>query len=385
MTIEDVLSKLFSKRRRVILKDRLELNSVLQSLGHPEQNYSSVHIAGTNGKGSVATKIAKTLEYAGYRVGLFTSPHIHSFGERIQVNGVQIPDEDIERLLKPLFDRFPGYCFFDYATFLAFQYFNEQNVDVAVFEAGIGGLYDTTNVIKPLVSVITSVAFDHVDLLGSTLDEIAFQKAGIIKPGVPIVIGPKAYLKPVVDQAKALQSPLMEVSKQPGDFDTENQATAKAALQQLERFFFIPKEALEKGLLEKPSCRFERYGRFVMDVAHNVEGFESLLKAWHINHPEKKFVAVVGLSSDKDLESCLMMMAQKAEHLFLVSAESVRAAPLEKLGEILHRGKISHFTACPTIEYALEQALEGECDILICGSFYIMKEARQQIFRLQVS
>lgn len=385
MTFQSLIHELFSKRKRSTPKDQQQVMSVMQSLGHPEHTYPTVHIAGTNGKGSVATKIAKTLEYAGYRVGLFTSPHIQHFGERIQINGIEIADEDVERLLPPLFKKFPDYCFFDYATFLAFQYFSEKNVDIAVIEAGIGGLLDTTNVIEPLVSVITSVAFDHLELLGSTLDEIAFQKAGIIKPGVPIVIGPKARFMPIYDQAKRVQSPLIEVPLQSGDYDTENQAIAKAALEQLAHFFPISESALEKGVLAKPPCRFERHGRFVLDVAHNVEGLESLLKAWGINYPDQKFVAVMGLSSDKDLGTCLHMMAERAEHLYLVSADSKRAAPLERLEEILHARRISRFTACPSIEQAISHALASDHDILVCGSFYIMKQAREQIFGLQVS
>jgi dihydrofolate synthase/folylpolyglutamate synthase len=380
-----LMENLFLKRGRLTPKDRKQLLADLESLGHPQYDYPTVHIAGTNGKGSVATKIAKTLEYVGYRVGLFTSPHIQNFEERIQINGVQISEDAIQKLLPLLLEQLSGYGFFDYTTFLAFQYFSLQKVDVAVFEAGIGGLHDTTNVVEPLVSVITSVAFDHLELLGSTIDAIAFQKAGIIKPGVPVVIGPKACFKPVFDQATMLQSPLTEVALQQGDYDTENQAIARAAIQKLEPFFSIPLEAVERGVSQKPPCRFERCGRFVMDVAHNVEGFESLLKAWDIHHPEQKFVTVIGLSFDKDVEACLQIMATKTEHLFLVSADSTRAVPLSKLEDILKRAGICNFTACASVEQAIQEALASDHDILVCGSFYIMKQAREQIFRLQVS
>lgn len=385
MGIETLLHELFSKLTRQIPKDQVCLDSVFQSLGHPELCYPTIHVAGTNGKGSVTTKIAKTLELAGYQVGLFTSPHIHHFAERIQINGAMISEEDIERLLTPLLKRFPEYCFFDFTTFLAFQYFCEKKVDVAVIEAGIGGLYDTTNVISPLVSVITSIGLDHVELLGPTHDEIAFQKAGIIKPGVPIVVGPKARYQPIYQQAEVQKSPLIEVSAQTGTYDLENQAIARAAIDQLQPHFSISDQDIEKGLLAKPPCRFERHERFVLDVAHNEEGFNELIKTWNYQYPGKKFVAIVGLSADKDLEKCLEIIAKAAEHLFLVSATSKRAATTQKLKEILLSKKISHFTECESIEKAISIALAGDHDILVCGSFYIMKQVREQIFGLQVS
>lgn len=385
MTSSDVLGHLFSKRRRHELTERDHLSSVFEALNHPYRSFPSIHVAGTNGKGSVATKIAKALEFAGYKAALFTSPHIQNFAERIQINGVPIPDRAIERLLPPLFHQFPEYCFFDYATFLAFQYFQEEKVDIAVLEAGIGGLHDTTNVITPLVSVITSISLDHVDLLGPTLDDIAYQKAGIIKPGVPVILGPQADLKLITDRAAFLKCFVIKVPGQPGDFDQENRAIARAALAQLPPHVKISEEAIQKGSLQKPPCRFERVGRFVMDVAHNVAGFETLLKAWQHNCPEKSFVAVMGFSLDKDIETCLRLMVQKAEHLFLVSAASAKAAPLQKLKEILERQRISHYTLCSTIREAVLRASESRHDVLICGSFYIMQEAREQISRLQIS
>ncbi len=385
MTIDQLLYDLFLKRNRLVSREDLKFDEILQILGHPEQNYPTIHVAGTNGKGSVTTKIAKTLESAGYQVGIFTSPHIQNYRERIQINGVEISDEDIQRLLTPLLEKFPNYCFFDYTTFLAFQYFSEQKVDVAVIEAGIGGLYDTTNVVLPLISIITSIGLDHMEILGSTHDEIAFQKAGVIKPGVPIVIGPKARYRPIYDQAQLKKSPLIEVSASHLDYDLENQAIARAALQELSSHFSFSEYDLAKGLLAKPPCRFERMGRFVLDVAHNVEGFEELIKTWNHNYPNKKFDAVVGLSSDKDLAGCLEIMSKSAEHVFLISAGTKRAATTEQLGEILSSKKISNYTACETIEKAMSLALASDHDILVCGSFYIMKQVREQILGLQVS
>ncbi len=379
MTYANLIQTLFSKRIRLVPKASEQLYSVLESLGNPHLHYKTIHIAGTNGKGSVTTKIAKSLEYAGYKVGLFTSPHIENFIERIQVNGVEITEGDVERILPSLLEKFPGLCFFDYATFLAFIYFSEQKVDYAVIETGIGGLHDTTNVVHPIVSVITSVSYDHQEILGPTLDDIAYQKAGIIKPNIPIVIGPKARYKPIYDLAKLFKSRLIEVPPQEGSFDQENQAIARAALETMGQ------TPSEQGLLARPPCRFERRGRFLLDVAHNPEGIENLLKTWDYHYPGKKFVTIVGFSADKDLDRCLHMLGLRAEHLFLVSADTKRAATLPQLIEILERDKMSHFTPCASFEQAIELALASDHDILVCGSFYIMKQILRQIGRDNLS
>lgn len=383
MNYQQLLEKLFAKRTRVVSKD--EIKAIAQSLGHPERSYLTIHIAGTNGKGSVATKMAKTLEYAGYRVGLFTSPHIQNYSERIQVNGVEISENEILDKLPALLEQVPGLCFFDYTTFLAFQHFKEKKADVAVIEAGIGGLYDVTNVVSPIITIITSVALDHMDMLGSTLPEIAYQKAGIIKPHIPVVVGPKASFDIIKEKAKACQSPLIEVSCTSEDYNEVNQSIAAAALRRLEAHFVIPNEAFKKGIIAKPPCRFERIGRFVLDVAHNPEGFESLLKTWNLYHAGSPMVAIIGLSADKDLRRCLQMIARPADHLFLVQAEGSRAASLKTLTTILQEEGITHFTPCQTIEAAIRQALAYiQADILVCGSFYIMQHARQEILRLQI-
>ncbi len=378
----NLIQQLFTKHHRQVPRDQKQIEEIAQSLGSAHEAYPTIHVAGTNGKGSVATKIARTLERSGYRVGLYTSPHIQRFNERIQINGAEIPFREVERNLPSLLQRFPDLCFFDYATFLAFQYFKEMQVEIAVVEAGIGGFCDTTNVIHPLISIITSVALDHVEILGPTLDDIAYQKSGVIKPFIPIILGPTASLAPILKQAAINQSALIQVSSQEGDYDAENRAVARAALKELSRHFTIKQEALEKGLLDKPPCRFETCGRFVLDVAHNPAGFESLLKAWKLHYPTKKFHAIIGLSSDKDLKTCLQKIAKEAEHLFLVQAPTPRAASTDKLKGILEELRLSHFTCCKSISEAI--ALAHDHAILVCGTFHIMQQAREEILRLQI-
>src|SRR3990172_465686 len=179
--------------------DRLD-----EVLGYPRRHYPCIHVAGSNGKGSVATKIAKALEFSGYRVGLYTSPHLSSFRERICVNSALISEEEVVKGMEAIFEivdagSIPA-TFFEMTTFLAFEHFRKSNVDVAIFEAGLGGRLDATNVIHPLLSVITSISLEHVEILGGTLEKIAFEKAGIIKQEVPVVLGPYARFRAIEEK-----------------------------------------------------------------------------------------------------------------------------------------------------------------------------------------
>ena len=156
-----------------------------QAIGNPQNDFPSIHIAGTNGKGSVASKIAESLTLAGYRVGLFTSPHLFTYRERIQINGELISEEEVVEGLEKLFKIAKTPSFFEMTTLLAFDYFSKMEVDIAIVEAGLGGRLDATNIVRPILSIITSIDFDHTEILGETLDEIATEKAGIIKKDVP--------------------------------------------------------------------------------------------------------------------------------------------------------------------------------------------------------
>ena len=165
--------------------------SLMQHLGHPEQRFRSIHVAGTNGKGSVSHFLASVLMQAGYKVGLYTSPHLVDFRERIRINGAMIPRDEVTRFVelhKPFMETLQ-LSFFEMTVGLAFDYFASQQVDIAVVEVGMGGRLDSTNVITPLLSIITNIGFDHTQFLGDTLPKIAAEKAGIIKPGIPVVIG----------------------------------------------------------------------------------------------------------------------------------------------------------------------------------------------------
>ena len=368
-----VLDELFSKRAKsTTLEDAARNFSLMQAavkaLGNPQFTFPSVHVTGTNGKGSVAFKLARTLKQAGYRVGLFTSPHIARASERIQINDIEIPQAVLEKKAELFMRQFPDLHFFNYITLVALQYFAEKDVDIAIVETGIGGKFDSTNCIQPILSIITSIALDHTELLGSTLEEIAAQKAGIIRPGVPVLLGPRV---------QHIDPPYRQVKRKNEDYDVENKEIVFWACLEIADRFPTGVYYLE----ENPPCRFEKIGRFVLDVAHNPAGIEALLRKWDIHHPDKPVNVIVGLSMDKDLAGCLKPLANRAEHLFLVQADSLRAAPISALERHLLPGQ---YTACSSMKEAVALASAREPDILISGSFFIMQEARDEILRLEV-
>lgn len=386
MTYPEVIKMLFVRRSQSV-KCGLETSRLFaENLGQPQKAYPTVHIAGTNGKGSVSLKIAKALQLSGLKVGLFTSPHLISFRERITINGVQISKERARAGILSLFELSekidPAACFFELTTFLAFQYFREEAVDVAVIEAGIGGLCDTTNVIMPLVSVITSIAHDHADMLGSTLEAIAVQKAGIIKPQIPVVVGPYANYAAIRKRAKECQSPLFITKTAAGFYDWENSNIAHQALQLLKSCFHLTEGAIERGLSLRPPCRFEQVGNVILDVAHNSNGISRLLEAMETHYPGEPFSVIIGMSKDKDIALSLKLLAQKAAHIFLVQGATTRAAGIDEMGEILIGLNYSHFTSDKTVIEALRSTQDGL--VLVCGTFYIMQEARQYVLGVQV-
>src|SRR5579871_4795207 len=286
-----------------------------QALGFPTASYATIHVAGSNGKGSVATKIAKGLELSGYRVGLYTSPHLFCFRERITINSQKISEEEAVEGMQKIFSVGLNATFFEMTTFLAFLHFREKKVDVAVIETGLGGRLDATNIVNPVLTVITSSSREHAHILGDELEKIAFEKAGIMKEKVPIILGPKARFKAIYDRANALHCPIF-ISKQISYFyDEENQATAKLALNHLGPFFSISPQAMDEALSVRPPCRFERVGEVIFDVAHNPEAIFYLLQALHTFFPKSKFRFVVGFSKDKEYDQCLNLIAPVAAHI----------------------------------------------------------------------
>lgn len=387
MTYQEMLDTLFAMKGHFVRPDLKQTLHFAAALGNPHEAYPVIHVVGTNGKGSVATKIAETLQRSGLRVGLFTSPHLFCYRERIVINGIKISEEKVVAHLSKLFplakELDSQSCFFDLTFFLAVSYFKEEQVDVVVLEAGVGGLKDPTNIVQPLLTVITSIGYDHEQVLGNTLEEIASHKAGAIKPHIPVVLGPSAIgFQAVKTRASHCCSSLYPVLPVNGFYDLENQAIAKQALELLAPFFKIEKTALEQGLQARPACRFEIRGKIIFDVAHNLDGVNRLLEALEMHYPGQAFKVILGLSEDKNIREILKRISHQASHLFLVEAATPRAASVAKMGEVLESENCSNFTFNKSIAEVLD--LTRNELVVVCGTFYIMQEAREQVIRSEI-
>jgi len=340
--------------------------------GHLHRRFASIHIAGTNGKGSVALKIASALQSAGRRVGLFTSPHISSYRERIQVNGSLIDEEFVQNFLPKLFtfvdQKKMTPSFFELLTVLAFEFFSQQKIDVAVLETGLGGQFDATNIVSPKLSIITSIDYDHCDILGFTLTEIAQAKAGIIKEGIPVVVGPRAHLSPIIDAARGLA-----IFAPPGDgfYDHENNAIARAALE----FLNVPEPAIATGLWRRPSCRFEHIDSHpvILDVAHNPDGFAHLKRALELNYPGERFHFVLAMGKERDAAKCVRELGDLPIRTACVSNGQPRLASASELQRQLLLSGINH----AFIVDSFAEAFRFPEPIIVCGSFYIMSDVRR--------
>ncbi|MCH3883118.1 MULTISPECIES: bifunctional folylpolyglutamate synthase/dihydrofolate synthase [Tenacibaculum] len=316
-------------------KDLTNIIAFSKELDFPEKKFKSIHVGGTNGKGSTSHMLASILQEAGYKVGLYTSPHLKNFTERIRINGKEIPKRNVSLFIKKYkeFLEKQQLSFFEMTVGMAFNYFAEEKVDIAIIEVGLGGRLDSTNIITPEVSVITNIGLDHTQFLGETLPEIAFEKAGIIKENIPVVIG--EYQREVKDvflaKAKECQSEIIFASEEIkgsyktdllGSYQEKNVKTVATAIQQLKEFKVSHKN-IKTGLLnvakntnlkgrwqilqEKPTV--------ICDTAHNKEGLKYTLEQLQQQEREQLHI-VLGVVSDKDLDAVLPLFPKKATYYF---------------------------------------------------------------------
>lgn len=406
----------------------------MHALGDPQNRYPTIHVTGTKGKGSVSAICASVLRAAGYRAGFYTSPHLQDFCERAQVNGELIPREaviEIVQEMKTLVDArvAPGITTFELTTALAFQYFARARVDVAVIEVGLGGRLDATNILSPLVSVITSLSYDHTNILGNTLAQIAAEKGGIIKAGVPLVSAPQKpealgvlermaaeraapltligrdyialpgqhsldeqrfeiwsaaqtqQLETLKIQGHAVEwKPLTLTLPLLGAHQVENGAVAYAALSRLnERGLPIAADAIEAGFREvRWPGRFEILRRrpyLVADGAHNRDSAEKLAATLREYFPGQPVTLIFGASSDKDVNGMLDELLPLAARVIFTQAVHPRAQDPE---ELLARAKAAE--AIPSVARALRHALQRaapEAVIVATGSLFVVAEVRE--------
>ncbi|MDQ3551074.1 MAG: bifunctional folylpolyglutamate synthase/dihydrofolate synthase [Bacteroidota bacterium] len=400
-------------------KDLTNTIILLEHLENPHQKFKSIHVGGTNGKGSVSHMMASVLQTAGYKTGLYTSPHIHDFRERIKINGVLADEffviEFVEKI-SGLIDQVKP-SFFEITVAMAFDYFAQKKVDIAVIEVGLGGRLDSTNVIDPVLSVITNIGFDHMNMLGDSLSEIAFEKSGIIKENTPVVVGERnAESDEVFLQAAALHDSdilfaediyattnyqwkqnhlIVEVQNQliqnyhqfkldlSGIYQIKNVCTVLSAFDVLYDKGFIIKDDIIKEGLANVVTNTGLTGRWqvihkepliVLEVAHNEDGIQQMLK--HLNELTFQNLHIIfGIVKDKEIRAILQLFPPQAKYYF-TQADIPRALPASELKSIADNLNLTGevFT---NVNEALQNVLSvaGKEDVIIvCGSIFLIAE-----------
>ncbi len=385
--------------------------------GQPQDRLRFIHVAGTNGKGSTCAMLESIYRAAGLRVGLFTSPHLVSFRERIQVNRRWIPESEVVRLieeLQPLLQSFPaGHhpTFFEVVTVMALKFFAEQKCDLVIWETGLGGRLDATNIVTPLASVITNIALDHQQWLGDTLEQIAAEKAGIIKPGVPVItaadeaevlkviekatkekntsltiVGQASSLSPFGKKEKA-ETGRMPVLPLLGEHQNLNAVLALATVAALQNRIPVSAEAVRTGLeavdwpgrlqlVRRPSGQ-----KILLDGAHNVAGAKALARALASNFNGLKTTLVLGVLQDKDWRHICEVLAPLAARIFIVPVASERTADPQALAAACRAvNPTAEMVADDSLAGAFKKSEEDEF-IVITGSLYLVGEALE-ILRL---
>ena len=375
--------------------------------GHPHQKYKTIHIAGTNGKGSCSHTLAAILQSQGYKVGLYTSPHLVDFRERIRVNGECVPEQYVIDFVEENRAFFEPHhpSFFELTTAMALKYFAEQKVDYAVIEVGLGGRLDCTNIITPILSIITNISFDHTQFLGNTLAEIAGEKAGIIKPGVPVVIG--EYLpetRTVFEKkAKSENAPILFAqdfdadhleSSETCDVDMElkgsyqerNKKTILTALHILRQKLAISDEAIREGFahvceLTGLRGRWEKLNDTpltICDTGHNLAGWSYLAPQINAVKAETKHI-VFGMVDDKDVVHVLQLLKEKLENrvkYYWTQPSTKRAIPVEKLSELALKLGLhgeTYLSVKESYNAALKNA-EKDDFVFVGGSSYVVAD-----------
>lgn len=317
-------------------KDLTNTLALTNHLGNPHTKFKTIHVGGTNGKGSTSSMLAAILMEAGYTVGLYTSPHLKDFRERITLNGKPISQKYVVNFVANNKDFFAEYSlsFFEMTVGLAFQYFADQKVDVAIIEVGMGGRLDSTNIITPLVSVITTIGFDHMQFLGSTLEAIAREKAGIIKPNVPVIIGEYTKETKAVFEAKAMQENATLIfaqdkehvdypSELKGNYQNQNKQTVVATCRVLEKHFNLTETHIKKGIANVVSLTglkgrwqiIQEKPKVVCDTAHNSQGLALVMQQIKQELFDNLHI-VLGVVNDKDLGSILPLFPTDATYYF---------------------------------------------------------------------
>ncbi len=431
MTYQETINYLFTRLpmfsrigAAAIKKDLHNTIALCDALQNPQQQFKSIHIAGTNGKGSVSHMLAAVLQTAGYKVGLYTSPHLHDFRERIKINGEMISEEyviDFTKRIQPQIDLIEP-SFFEITVAMAFEYFANEQVDIAVIETGLGGRLDSTNIITPVLSVITNIGWDHMNLLGDTLEKIASEKAGIIKQNIPVVIGETVdETKPVFEaKALAMQAPLQFAYEQftvvkketvdhklnvdvletatnnvlqytldlPGIYQTKNIHTVLAAVRQLQQQnFSITEQHLQTALTSTKQINglhgrwevLQSHPTLVLDVGHNEDGMKQIV-AQLAESNYRQLHIIIGMVKDKEVEKVLALLPKDAGYYF-TKAHIPRALPetdLQQKAALFNLTGNCFENVNAAIADALQHATKDDL-VLVCGSVFLVGEVEWSV------
>lgn len=385
------------------------IKALCDALENPQDKLKFIHLAGTNGKGSTATMIASVMEKAGYKTGLFTSPFLVKFNERIKINGQMISDSDLERFTEKVSKAEQNIKIpegekigeFEFVTALAFLYFLEQKCDIVVLETGLGGSFDATNIIKkPEVSVITPISFDHMQVLGNTLSEIASTKAGIIKPNCRAVTAAN-QVREVIEVLKNVKPDIIEPEpvfqskcdlkggsftfkneqykiSMIGEHQIQNAQTALQTIFELKNIGWnIPEKAIKQGLeCAKISGRMEKIHEkslILLDGGHNIDGVKSITSTVKTLLNDRKLYLIIGMVLDKDVKACTSILNELSDSITVTEPNNPRAMKAKELAKCFNK-KVD---ICQNSYDAFAKALEvsKEDAVIICGSLYLIGEA----------
>lgn len=421
-TFEDTLKYLFDLQFFGMKLGLDNIRDLLKFMDHPEHSFPAIHVAGTNGKGSTCAMLESIFRAAGYRTGLYTSPHLFHFSERIRVNGAAIPEEDIVRLTNNMRIRIDHLkcTFFEATTAMAFEYFKEQKIDIGIIETGLGGRLDATNVIDPILSVITNIDLDHTEHLGKTVESIAYEKAGIIKPYKTCLAGPvNQDIKAVFDQTAVNgQSPLfyldtiasisnselkidgsvmdLEIRHESknssfiklqiglaGKHQLNNAALAVGAVM-FQNKFTVSEDAIRNGLknvtwktrlemIQKQPC-------IIADAAHNPAGIKALSEAiLEIYKPKfDKLFLIVGMLADKDYTEAAKILAPHFTEIVTVTPQNERALPASRLSEafrVFHK-RVEKAESLGEAIVEIKRKMSSRDLLVITGSHFVLSELK---------
>lgn len=421
MDIEIILSRLYSLQKFGIKLGLQNITGLLERLDNPHKRLKMLHIAGSNGKGSVCSFLASILMESGYKTGLYTSPHLVRFNERIRINGKEIEDEyiaDFYQRIEPLIEEMKP-TFFEVTTALAFKYFADNNVDYAVIETGLGGRLDSTNVINPLASVITSISLEHTEYLGTTLREIALEKAGIIKQGMPVFIGglPQEAETAIAEKASQRGSELFRIN----DYLKEN--SAHLPLEFEKKSIILPLESPLKGTYQIKNAalasltayktlnindskiieralknvlkntgfqgRYETYNPdplVIFDAAHNVEGIENFIEVFSKERKNPAdCVLIFGVMRDKAYKEMLRMLKPYFSEFRFVTIGYERSSSYQELSSAASETGIAGIEEKDPARYIKDFIKAGgRGTLVVAGSIYVLGEIKKQLLKLDI-